>query len=379
MNFLRLSKRSLLPLCALSASLLGFSCLSAHAAEKLKTENVFLITTDGLRWNELFAGADESLLNLEAGGIKDVAGVRAAYWRDTPEQRREVLMPFVWGVLAKQGQLYGNQTKGSVSRITNGRNFSYPSYNEILTGFPNPEIVSNDKIPNKNVTVLEWLHNKPAFKGKVAAFSAWDVSPFILNRERCGFPVMGGWEPVPDRDPNPRQELLNTLIKETVRAGSTVEVYDSFVFHAAREHLLRHQPRVLMINFLETDYWGHVGQYHRYLEAAHRVDDYLRQLWEYIEATPQYRGKTSIILATDHGRGAPPTGWKTHGAAYPTSEFTWVAVFGPDTQPLGERAQVAAVTHSQIAATLAALLGENFAKAEPRAGAPMREVLPSQP
>jgi hypothetical protein len=38
--------------------------------------------------------------------------------------------------------------------VTNGKKFSYPGYNEILTGSGDPRIDSNDKKPNRNVTVL---------------------------------------------------------------------------------------------------------------------------------------------------------------------------------------------------------------------------------
>ncbi|MGI8992391.1 MAG: hypothetical protein ACR2I2_22775, partial [Bryobacteraceae bacterium] len=41
--------------------------------------------------------------------------------------------------------------------VTNGLNFSYPGYSETLCGFADPRIKSNDKVPNPNVTVLEWL------------------------------------------------------------------------------------------------------------------------------------------------------------------------------------------------------------------------------
>ena len=34
----------------------------AAAQQKLKTENVILITLDGLRWRELFSGADANLI-----------------------------------------------------------------------------------------------------------------------------------------------------------------------------------------------------------------------------------------------------------------------------------------------------------------------------
>lgn len=372
--------RSLLGLFLCSTGLtLAASALAAAPVRLLRTKHVFLITADGLRWQDVFGGADAALLNAEAGGVKNVEAVRAAYWRETPAARRAALLPFLWGQVVPHGQIYGNQTRASISRVTNGRNFSYPGYNEILTGHADDWIVSNDKIPNPSVTVLEWLHRRPGFAGRVAAFSAWDTLPAIINRDRCGFPVMGGWEPVPDREPNPRQALLNELIAETVRAGSTAEVYDSFLYHAAREHFLRHRPRVFMVGFLETDLWGHLGRYDHYLDAAHRIDDYIRRLWELVQSLPDYRDQTTFIITTDHGRGAPPLGWKTHGVMFPGSEATWLAVIGPDTPALGERHDVAPVTQNRIASTLAALLGEDYRAAEPRAGAALTDLLPPAP
>lgn len=363
----------------LGCSLAALLCLppaTTHAAGTGKTENIILITTDGLRWQEVFSGADPELMNKANGGVADTNALAKAFWRETPEARREALLPFFWTVIAKQGQLFGNQTKGSVAHITNDKRFSYPGYNEILTGFANPEITSNAKKPNQTPTVLEWLHRQPAFQNSVAAFSAWDVTPFIINRERCGFPVMGGWEPVPDNLSGPRMALLNELIQDTTPANSA-EVYDSFLFQAAREYLVTHRPRVLFVGFLETDHWAHSGRYDTTLEAAHQFDAYVRRLWETVQTLDQYRGKTTFILTTDHGRGPAPEKWKHHGAKIDGAENIWMAFLGPDTQALGERTACDPVTQSQIAATLAAFLGTDYAQAVPRAGRPISAVLPA--
>jgi hypothetical protein len=345
-------------------------------AEDLQTRNIVLITSDGLRWQEVFTGAEKALIDKQHGGVANVQGIETKFWRETPEERRAALLPFFWNEIARKGQIYGNLSKESSAQITNTMKFSYPGYNEILTGFADPEIVSNAKIPNKNFTVLEWLHRQPAYTGKVAAFSAWDAMPFIVNRQRCGFPVMGGWEPVPELEPNPRQQLLNDLIADTTRPNA-VEVIDSFLYQAAREHLLRHHPRVLFVSFLETDAWAHAGRYDNVLTSAHAVDHYIQQLWETMQSMDQYRDKTTFIIATDHGRGSGLSDWKNHGQNVQGAENIWMAFLGPDTPPLGERTHCDRVTQSQIAATLAALLGENYHAAVPRSGSAIMQVLPS--
>ena len=89
-------------------------------------------------------------------------------------------MPFLWTVMARKGQIFGNADKGSSVGL-NGLNFSYPGYNELLTGFPDRRVDSNDKSPNPNVTVFEWLNRKPAYRGKVSAVGCWDVFPKSLT------------------------------------------------------------------------------------------------------------------------------------------------------------------------------------------------------
>lgn len=355
--------------------LLGWSLVPARAAETGQTENVILLTSDGLRWQEVFSGADPELMNKENGGVADTNALAKAFWRETPEARREALLPFFWSVIAKQGQLFGNQTQGSVANITNDKRFSYPGYNEILTGFPNPAIKSNAKVTNQTPTVLEWLHQKPAFNGAVAAFSAWNVIPYIINRERCGFPVMGGWESVPVSLTGPRMDLLNELIRDTTPANNA-EVFDAFIFQAAREYLVTHHPRVLFVGFLETDHWAHEGRYDLVLHAARKLDDYVRRLWETAQSLDQYRDKTTFILTTDHGRGFAPQSWKHHGAKVEGAQNIWMAFLGPDTPALGERKACAPVTQNQIAATLAAFLHQDYNQAVPQAGPPITAVLP---
>jgi len=345
------------------------------AAPALHTENVVLITTDGLRWQEVFAGADETLLTKDAG-VADPEGLRLEFWRDTPAARREALLPFLWQVLAKQGQLYGNADQGHVARVTNGRNFSYPGYNEILSGRADARIDSNDKKPNPNVTVLEWLNKREAYNGRVAAFCSWDVFPWILNRERSGLVVNAGFEPMTFAGDGGRLAVLNQLLADTTPAADGVR-HDSLTYAATLEYVRAARPRVLYISYGETDDWAHAGRYDHYLHSAQRFDRFVRQLWDEMQRLDQYRGKTTFVITTDHGRGRGLTGWKSHGEKIPESENIWIGVLGPDTPALGEGTQTTSVTQSQVAATVAAALGENFAKAMPGVAAPIAGAIRS--
>jgi hypothetical protein len=95
-----------------------------------------------------------------------------------------------------------------------------------------------------------------------------------------------------------------------------------------------------------------------------------------MQSIDQYRDKTTFIISTDHGRGSGLVDWKSHGQKIQGAEDMWMAFLGPDTPPLGERTNCDRVTQSQIAATLAALLGEDYHAAVPDSGAPIEQVLP---
>src|SRR3954453_10273373 len=88
--------------------LLAVAATVPAAEPPRKAENVLVVTLDGFRWQEFFAGADDSLLDEKQGGVRDLPGLKRRYWRGTPAARREVLLPFLWGTVARQGQVFGN-------------------------------------------------------------------------------------------------------------------------------------------------------------------------------------------------------------------------------------------------------------------------------
>jgi hypothetical protein len=362
---------------------LGFAAPDlAQSLPSHKTENVVVVMIDGMRWEEIFRGADPKLIDtLGPAALGDAkqrtAKAKQLYWRESPTDRRAALMPFLWSVVAQQGQIFGNRDLGSDSHVTNGLNFSYPGYSETLTGFADPRVHSNDNIPNPNKTVFEWLNEKPEFHGQVAAFGAWEVFQGIFNQQRCGFPVNAGYEPFTAIPATPQLALLNALKAETVRIWPD-EAFDPMPFHTAIEDLKVAQPRVLFIGLGETDDWAHAGAYPAYLDAAHLADQYVGELWDLLQSLPRYRGKTTLVVLPDHGRGVGAQ-WTSHGQDIPESSQTWMAWIGPDTPALGERKDAPTVTESEVGATLAALLGQDYHAAVPKSGVPIQDVLGTTP
>ena len=336
-------------------------CIEHICAQNPKTENLIIITFDGMRWQEVFGGIDSVLLGNKEF-TNDSASLKKKFWAAGPQERRLKLLPFFWNTIAKQGQVYGNRHFGNKVNNANRFWFSYPGYNEIFTGYPDTAVNSNDKNLNKNENVLEFLNRKPAFAGKIAAFTSWDVFDAIFNEPRSGFLVSSGIDRLPAAIAStPALRLLNDMqMKSPQPLGESIRM-DFVTYYLAREYLKQYQPRVLYIGFDETDDYAHQGKYDEYLKAARMTDSWLEDLWNTIQSIPKYKNKTTLLITTDHGRGdADKKQWTSHGEKIPDASEIWIAVMGPDTKPLGELKTPGQLFQEQIAATIAMLLGTKF-------------------
>ena len=110
-------------------------------------------------------------------------------------------------------------------------------------------------------------------------------------------------------------------------------------------------------------------------QSARSVDGFIAEIWNIMQAMPEYRGSTTFLITADHGRGHDLEGWKDHGDDVEGSSEIWIAALGHDTPARGERIQCDPVTQSQIAATIAELLGYDHGKAFSSAAAPLSDVV----
>ncbi|MEP6948174.1 MAG: alkaline phosphatase family protein [Ginsengibacter sp.] len=349
--------------------LISFLICAQKISAQLKTENLVIVTLDGMRWQEVFGGADSALLK-NKNFTRDSLGASSKFWDDDIEKRRKSLMPFIWSTVVSKGQLYGNRWKESEVDNANPYKFSYPGYNEIFTGYPDTAVNSNDKIVNKNINVLEFINQQPGFKNKVAAFTSWDAFPYILNKWRSGIYVNSDTDSLPYTKVKFR--LIDDIQSHTTRPlGIRADV---LTYISAREYLKEMKPKVLYISLGETDDLAHAGMYDWYLGSAYAEDRMLEELWDYIQSEPQYKNKTTLIITCDHGRGDnPKENWQSHGEKIEDSGQIWIAAIGPDTKPAGEMKNKNLLYQKQLAATFAKVLGFTFTPNHPVA-APIENI-----
>ncbi len=335
--------------------------LYIHGLKAQTVENIIVVTTDGFRWQEVFGGMDSAIANNSKFNQWDSSGIFNNYWASESEQRRKKLLPFFWEVIAAKGQVYGNRNFNNNVNVANRYWFSYPGYNEIFTGYPDTLVNSNEYKANPNTTLTEFLNRQPSFHNRVAAFGAWNAFERILNSERSGVPVTNAFKKLNDKKATGREVLMNDLLMDSYKPFGNEECLDVFTHYQAMEYLQKKKPRFLYIAYGETDEWAHAGRYKDYLNAAHQVDGWIKQLWEYIQHDPVYKNKTALFITTDHGRGDKvKEEWVTHGEGLKGADEIWFAVMGPGIKAKGAVKDAGQLYQKQFAQTIAGLLGFTF-------------------
>jgi hypothetical protein len=280
----------------------------------------------------VFSGADPDLLS-DINRVADTALCKQLFDAPTPEERRRKLLPFFWNVLATKGQLNGNQNYKNKVQVANPYKISYPGYQEMLTGKANSRLSPNFPINNPQTTVLEHIQSLEGYTGRVAAFSSWNIIPYIINEKKAGIPVNSGYEMLVEEG-----DTLNALINKVQQSiqPAAATRNDMLTYSAARNYIEKSHPKVLFLGFGETDEYAHKNKYDGYLQKAHQFDQFVADLWYYVQTDPFYKNNTTFIITTDHGRGKYARSWNSHGFWVRGSGDIWSAMIGPDLQPLGE-------------------------------------------
>jgi arylsulfatase A-like enzyme len=211
--------------------------------------------------------------------------------------------------------------------------------------------------------VLEFLKRQLALPtARVALFSSWDHFHYIAEHTPGSIFINAGYQDSPSSPNLSRLQHIALSPWDEAR-------HDAFTFEMALEYLKSVKPRVLDISFDETDDWAHAKRYDRVLDMIAITDGFLNRLWTTLQGMPEYRGSTTLIVTSDHGRGSTLADWSRHGDKVAGADKIWLAIMGPDTPAVGEVA-----THAEqrdITPTIIKLLGLNPADYKGATGSPI--------
>ncbi len=336
-----------------------FPSFFAFGQKQHETKNLVVILIDGYRWEELFNGADFDLLTNKKFNEVDSTRRMKEFWDDNLKKRRQKLMPFTWNYIAKHGQLYGDRKKGNKVNVKNPYWYSYPGRAEVFGGFVSQRIKSNKAMNNPDPDVLNFINKQKEYKGKVAAFTCWLQAGQNLNRENSDLLINVPWEDIKGNHLTDAEVLANETQHYFPKVFGSIERLDASVYALAKSYIQAKHPKVIYLDFGDTDEYAHAGKYFHYLLDIHNLDAMIENLWRMMQSDKFYKGKTTFLIVPDHGRGRGES-WISHGSSVPHSDETWMMVMGPDTPGEGIMKGGKQIYQTQFAATMAQFLGLNY-------------------
>ncbi len=172
------------------------------------------------------------------------------------------------------------------------------------------------------------------------------------NYEGLGWTVFDAAERL---DPRVRSSIENA-ITSFVRGGGPTSG-DELTFFVSREVMRKFSPRLLVVIFSDVEV-AHFGSYALHLSGIRTADRLAYQLWQEVEANPEYRGRTTMVILPEFGRdpdGSTTNGFFNHRANEESTRTTWMMALGAavDKPQIIDRP----VRHIDLCPTLAGLLG----------------------
>ena len=310
------------------------SSIALEVRPLLRHGRVILVTIDGVRWQDVFLGIDPE--------------------RSTERGGPEVTMPRARRLAMERGVAIGaGQGACGVVRTAGGSNVSMPGYIEIFTG-ARTSCRDNECGRVARPTVFDEVAS--AIGGVATSIGSWPVLEKTVTSASDRVGVTAGMHPWA----GPRPEHA-TGVAETIAKHASVNPWpggsgyrpDAYTIEIALQYLRTERPTLLHVGLVDTDEWAHKDDYARYLEALRSADDFVGAVSDQLDASGE-AARTTVILATDHGRGPS---FKDHGVMMPGAERSWVIAFGGGIAARGIGCPNRDVLLTDIAPTIRTLVG----------------------
>jgi alkaline phosphatase len=282
-----------------------------------KTKNVVIVVVDGPRYTETWGSADHALV------------------------------PHMQNDLLKNGII-------NTSFYNTGYTYTNSGHSAITTGVKQPIDNGGNELP-KNPSMFQlWLEASGNPRTKAWIVTSKDKLEILADTKNKNYAG---------------KFIASTNCGENGN-GSGYRA-DSTTFRIAKQVLSQEKPNLLLVNLKDPDANGHANNWKGYLAGIKNSDEYVYQLWQFIQNDPNYRDQTTFIVTNDHGRhlNGHADGFVSHGDNCDGCRHINFFASGPDFKKN-------ALIHTEynqtdIPATVAELLGFNMPAGE---GQVMREL-----
>ncbi len=263
--------------------LLNFSC------KKYKTENVIIIVVDGARFSETWGDSTHQYIPYFSNNISEFGIVNSEFYNNGKTSTVAGFTSITTGVYEK----------------LNNKGWEYPRYPSIFNSF---------------------------IKEKSAFFS----SPFFTSTDawlinsKSKLSILGN-----TKDKNWENQYLPSLNcgqKSYLDTTNYIDRKDSLTLSIFFKVLSQYKPKLTLIGFNEPDYSGHKNSWQDYIQGIIDTDEYIYEIWNYIQNNSNYKGNTTLFITNDHGRHLDgiKNGFKDHGDKCLGCRHINFFAFGPD-------------------------------------------------
>jgi hypothetical protein len=127
-------------------------------------------------------------------------------------------------------------------------------------------------------------------------------------------------------------DILKLSVDDFVHHALSLASPDELSVYIAKQLMRQMAPSLLWITLHDIDI-AHSGAYSLYIDGIQRSDRLCADIWQTIEADPEYKGKTTMFILPDFGRDsdmdASGNGFQHHRTGDALSRTTWMMVLGP--------------------------------------------------
>lgn len=283
------------------------------------------------RSNTLTAGASETALKLlqsvPTGEVENVflVVIDGARFTETLGDPLHQYIPHIWNDLRPIGSINTMMYNNGVTETT-------PGHASMLTGIW--QKIGGGERPH-NPTIFEYYRKQTG----APSSKTWIVccNYYVWPTNYSDAPGWGAEYGADEYNPcGPASEnRTDTRSQGEVQiAELKADLYgsDKNILDKLKQIMKKDAPSLVMVNFADVDYNGHLGRWSRYSNALLDVDTLIYYLWMEIQTSPGYKDHTTLIVTNDHGRflDGVSTGFRDHGGTDEGCRHIMFLALGPN-------------------------------------------------
>jgi Metalloenzyme superfamily len=308
---------------------------------------VVLVVVDGVRWQEVFEGADRALAAPRGFDVSKLT---------SPAR----LLPNLHHLIETRGVAFGAPRVG-VPLAASGPNFvSLPGYMEIFSGRTHTSCGDNrcPATPARTVVddVREYTADAPE---DVAVITSWGPIGRAAATEPGHVTMSTGRVRVENAASFDGDARLEAMVARGAKArswpGADADYRpDAYTAPIALRYLETWRPRFLFLGLGDADEYAHRNDYRGYVGALRDFDATMGELAVTLDRMGDRGRHTTVIVTTDHGRARD---FRDHGGDWPESANVWLVAFGGEVGVRGIAPARAPHRLADVAPTVRVLLG----------------------